>query len=66
MHGSMPAAQGEQGNGVHGAGSKRMLYMEQGEREWCTWSKGVVYMEQGEREWCTWNRERRDGVHGAG
>lgn len=49
MHGSMPAAQGEQGDGVHGAGSKRMLYME-----------------QGEREWCTWNRERRDGVHGAG
>lgn len=66
MHGSMPAAQGEQGDGVHVAGSKRMLYMEQGEREWCTWSKGVVYMEQGEREWCTWNRERLDGVHGAG
>lgn len=43
-----------------------MLYMEQGEREWCTWSKGVVHMEQREREWCTWNRERRDGVHGAG
>lgn len=57
MHGSVPAAQGEQGDGVHGAGSKRMLYMEQGEREWCTWNRerrdGV-------------HGTGRDGVHGAG
>lgn len=66
MHGSAPAAQGERGDGVHGAGSKRMLYTEQGEREVVYMEQGggvhgavregMVYMEQGETGWRTWSR----------